>query len=111
LNTVSLWFVLAQGLFCGLLGFFGILAMHVRTTAFLRNSYWKWFAGTLGYALLGPIFYMWIQDFHISFMDAATLNVLRAGAWHVARGYGFFGGVVLGGIAVRLGARLRESRP
>jgi hypothetical protein len=111
LNTVSLWFVLARGLFCVLLGFFGIIAMNMRTTDFLRNSYWKWFAGTLGCALLGPIIYMWMQDFQISFMDAATLKVLRAGAWNVARGYGLFGGVVFGGIAVRIAARLRESRP
>jgi hypothetical protein len=107
---VPFWYVVAQGLYSSLLGFFGMLAANMLTTDFLSKSYWKWLLGALGCGLLGPLIYMWMQNFQVSFVDAATLSVLRAGAWHVARGYGFFGGVVLGGIAVRLVTRLRESR-
>jgi hypothetical protein len=111
LNTVPLWYVLIQGIVCALLGFFGVFVMNIRATNFLKGAYWKWLAGGLACALLGPITYMWMQDFQITLADAATLRVLRAGVWHVARGYGIFCGVLLGGAAGCLTARLRETRP
>jgi hypothetical protein len=109
-NTVSVWYVLGRGLFCGLLGFLGMFVVNRDAGDFLSGSYWKWLVGALACALLGPITYMWMQSFQISLIDAATLHVLRAGSWHVAEGYGLFGGVVLGGVAVGLVERLRESR-
>jgi hypothetical protein len=109
-NTVSFQFVFGQGVLFGLLAFFGILAASAKASDFLRNSYWKWLAAAFAYALLGLFGYMAIQDFRISFLDAATLNVLRVGSWHVATGYGFLGGVVLGGMATGVRECLRGSR-
>jgi hypothetical protein len=110
-DTVSLWYVLAQGLFSGLIASVGMFLMSTRTNGFLSNSYWLWLIGTLACALLGPLSYMWMQSFQLSYLDAATLRVLRAGSWHVTRGYGLFGGVVLGGLAGFSVERLRKARP
>ena len=110
MNTVSAWYVLGQGLLALLFGILGMFAFNKAASDFLSSSYWKWLVGTFACALLGPIGYMWMQNFQISYIDAATLRVLRAGAWNVARGYGLFGGVVLGGLAVHFVERLRQSR-
>ncbi len=92
-------YVVFQGIFTGLVALAGIVAMTLTKPDFLRTKYWLWLLGAFGCALLGPLTYTWIQDSQLSYSEAATLTVLRAGAWHVSRGYGLLLGVVLGGLA------------
>lgn len=97
MNTVSVFYVVAQGAISAAICFVGIVVLSKKSVGFLTTSYWKWLVAALCAALLGPLTYTWMQSSSISYWDAATLRYLRAGAWNVARGYGSLVGVVLGG--------------
>ena len=86
-SSVSAAYVYGKAFAIGAITLLGVFLMLRRTPTFRTRGYWWWFMGLVCNAALQPIGYMWMQDFHISYEDAALLRILRAGSWHVASAY------------------------
>lgn len=94
-STISAAYVFGKAVVVGPIILAGVLVMLRRTPGFRTRRYWFWLAGAACYAGVAPLIYMWIQDFHISYEDAALLRVFRVGSWHVANGYAMLLAMVL----------------